>query len=168
MGSATFLGLDRSLLDDEFGFQSGDQRHVIKMSATTITPWGFRLGGTALYQSGLPFSILEQKLAFDQVPPPYESFGSANTSRARLQYPTGQRNDHRNEPQWLFDVKMTKEMNLGRGLNVQLSAEIYNLLNDDTYQIYNADFETGFVINGNNSARRFFGRRYQLGMKLAF
>ena len=38
------LGDDRSLLEDEKGFQSYDQRHVVKVNATTITPWGFRLG----------------------------------------------------------------------------------------------------------------------------
>ena len=32
------LGDDRSLLEDEVGFQSNDRRHVVKLNATTITP----------------------------------------------------------------------------------------------------------------------------------
>ncbi len=75
-------------------------------------------------------------------------------SRNRQQYPTGHRNDQRNDSYWNFDLKFTKELNLGRGLNMQLSAEIFNLLNDGTYQIYNNPvFETGYQINGINSAR---------------
>jgi hypothetical protein len=163
-----FIGLDQSLLDDEYGYQSNDQRHVVKLSATTITPWGFRLGGRVLWQSGLPYSILEQDLSFDAVPPAYLTLGSYNPARNRLQYPTGVRNSERNDSQWLLDLKLTKEMNLGRGLNLQLAAEIFNVLDDGTYQVYNPNFETGFQINGNNDARFEFGRRWQLGMRLAF
>lgn len=162
-----FLGLDRSILDNEYGFQSSDQRHVVKVLATTITPWGFRLGGTATWQSGLPYSLLEQKLAFDKVPWPYliQSFRPA---RNRLEYPTGVRNSGRNDSQWLFDLKLTKELNLARALNLQFSAEVFNVLDDATYEIYNPDLETGYRINGVNNARREFGRRWQLGARIAF
>jgi hypothetical protein len=163
-----FLGLDASTLDDEFGWQSNDQRHVVKMSATTITPWGFRLGGTLSWQSGLPYSLLSQRLSFDTVPQAYGSLGSYNPARFRLQYPTGQRNDQRNDSYWLFNAKLTKELNLGRGVNMQLSAEVFNLFNEGVYQVYNPDFESGFQINGTNDARRLFGRRWQVGFKLAF
>lgn len=163
-----FLGLDSSRLDDEFGFQSSDQRHVVKFIATTITPWGFRLGGTASWQSGLPYSILHQTQAFDATPQAYGSLGSFSPSRIRLQFPTGVRNDQRNTSYFLFDLKFTKELNLGRGVNMQISAEVFNILNEGVYQVYNPDLETGFQINGVNNARRLFGRRWQVGFKLAF
>ena len=89
-------------------------------------------------------------------------------ARPRLQYPTGVRNSERNPSQWLLSAKVTKEMNVGQRVNLQLSAEVFNLLNDGTYQIYNPDLELGRQINGVNAARREFGRRWQLGVKLAF
>jgi hypothetical protein len=126
------LGDDRSLLQDEAGFQSYDQRHVVKLSATTITPWGFRLGSNVSWQSGLPFSIIEERISFNQNQPSYGTLSSANSPQRRQLYPSGQRNDERNKPYWNVDVKFTKEMNLGRGLNMQISAEVFNLLNDGT------------------------------------
>ena len=68
----------------------------------------------------------------------------------------------------MLDLKFTKEFNLGRGLNMQLSAEIFNLLNDGSYEVYNPNLETGFQINGIDNARFEFGRRWQLGMRLSF
>ena len=120
--------------------------------------------------SGLPYSILTQELAFDATPPPYLEIGDYSPARNRLQYPKDGRgrNSERNDSQWLVNLNFTKEMNLGRGLNLQLSAEIFNLLNDGTYQIYNPNFETGFQVNGINSFQFEFGRSWQLGVKMAF
>ena len=137
------------------------------MVATTITPWGIRIGGSATWQSGLPYSVLRQRLSFDPVPWPYV-VRTFRPARNRLLYPTGVRNSQRNDSQWLLDLKLTKELHLAQRLNMQLSVEVFNLLNDGTYEVYNPDFETGFQINGVNNARREFGRRWQLGMKLAF
>lgn len=161
------LGDDRSLLTDETGFQSYDQRHVVKFNATTITPWGFRLGGAISWESGLPYSLLSQEISFDQAPPVIGNLGG-NSGRQRRQYLTGVRNDQRNESYWNVDAKFTKEMNLGRGLNMQLSAEVFNLLNDGTVLIYNPATLSGEQINGRNIDTRRFGRNWQLGIKLAF
>jgi hypothetical protein len=161
------LGDDRSLLEDEKGYQSYDQRHVVKVNATTITPWGFRLGGAITWQSGLPYSLLNQKLAYDAIPPTLADYGGGST-RSRQQYVTGRRNDQRNVPYWNVDMKLTKEMNVGRGLNLQFSAEVFNLLNDGTYMVYNPQTETGQQINGRNVSVRRFGRQWQLGVKMAF
>ena len=53
-------------------------------------------------------------------------------------------------------------------MNLQLDAEIFNLLNDDTYNVYNTFSKSGQQINGTNDATRRFGRQYQIGMRLAF
>ncbi|HXV77380.1 MAG TPA: TonB-dependent receptor [Candidatus Polarisedimenticolaceae bacterium] len=161
------LGDDRSLVSDEQGFQAYDQRHVVKFNATTITPWGFRLGGAISWQSGLPYSLLTRRQAFDAVPPQYGTLGSAAV-RPRTTYPSGTRNDQRNDSYWNVDVKLTKELRVGRGVGLQLSAEVFNLLNDGTYLIYDPVSQTGEQINGNNVAIRRFGRRWQLGARVAF
>jgi hypothetical protein len=162
-----FLGDDQSTREDEEGFQSTDQRHVVKIAATTITPWGIRLGGTVVWQSGLPYSLLSQGRAFDALPPTLGSFGSLEP-RPRTVYPSGARNDQRNTSYWDFNVKATREFNARGGVNLQLSAEIFNLLNEGTYQVYNPFLETGFQLNGNNDAYRRFGRRFQLGLRVSF
>jgi len=53
-------------------------------------------------------------------------------------------------------------------MNLQLTAEIFNLLNDNAYIIYNPFLNYGQQLNGANDAYRRFGRQYQLGMRLAF
>ena len=51
-------------------------------------------------------------------------------------------------------------MNIGKR-NLQLTAEIFNLLNDDTLKIFRQT-------NGNNAQVRRFGRQFQIGARLAF
>ena len=162
------LGDDRSLVEDEQGFQSYDQRHVVKVNATTITPWGFRLGGTVAWQSGLPYSLVLRSAAFDAIPPTYGTLDGRGGVRIRSVYPSESRNDQRNDSYWDVNASFIKEFSFGRSLNMQLSIEVFNLLNDGTYQVYNPALELGEQINGTNVAVRRFGRQWQLGMKFAF
>jgi hypothetical protein len=161
------IGNDPSLIDSVRGFQSYDQRHVVKLNATAATAWGIRLGTSVTWQTGLPYSILLEETS-DDILPPSTSVFLAPGSRLRQSYPTGVRNDQRNTSYWNVDLKATKEILLGRRMNLQISAEVFNALNDDTYMIYNPFFENGVRINGVNEAVRRFGRRWQLGARLAF
>ena len=94
--------------------------------------------------------------------------GATGAVRTRTRYITGTRNDQRNTSYWDVNLKLTKEFTVGRQLNLQLSAEVFNALNDGTYIIYDPISQTGEQINGTNGAIRRFGREWQLGMKLAF
>ena len=162
------LGDDRSTLDDEKGYQSFDVRHAVKFNATTVTPWGFRLGGAVQWQSGLPYSIEVRRVSSSTSLPIYATVFGQPYTRQRIAYPTHQRNDQRNGGYWNFDAKFVKEMNLGKGTNLQLTAEIFNLFGENTYRVYNNFTNSGAQINGTNEAQRRFGRQYQLGMRLAF
>ncbi len=156
------LGDDRSLLKDERGFLSYDQRHVVKVNATTYVPWwgGFRFGMAAQWQSGLPYSLQASRPSMDAVPP--QVAGLANPeARFRIRFLTGQRNDQRNEGWWNFDVHVAKEKNLRGGVQLQVTADIFNLLNDNSLRIFNQ-------VNGFNAAVRRFGRQFQVGFRLAF
>ena len=64
-------------------------------------------------------------------------------------------------PTWNINVNAAKEFNLKRGMNLQLRAEIFNLLNEDTMTI---------LANSNeaNVWFRDFGRSFQLSTRLAF
>jgi outer membrane receptor protein involved in Fe transport len=162
------LGDDRSTIEDEQGFQAYDQTHFVKVTATTVTPWGLRIGGSLSWQSGLPFSVLTRRVAFDAKAPPLGTLAPAETRRTRTTYDTGQRNDQRNEAFWNLDLKLTKEFNIGRKLNMQVSAEVFNAFNDGTYQIWNPITQTGERVNGVDTANNRFGRQWQLGVRFAF
>ena len=128
---------------------------------------GIRLGTSLSWQSGLPYSVLLQDFSFDTNAPVTAAFGGEQ-SRVRQQYVTGERNDQRNSAYWNVDLKATKELALGKGLNFQVSAEVFNLLDDDTYRVFNPFLERGVQVNGLNEAVRFFGRTWQLGMRMSF
>jgi len=161
------IGNDPAVIDDEAGFQSYDQRHVIKWQATKQTPWGIRLGSTVTWESGLPFSLLRRRFSIDTLSPTLGNFGS-NEPRLRVQYPTGQRNDQRNISTWTIDLKATREFTVGARMNMQLALEIFNVLNEGTYKVYNIFREEGRQINGINEAYREFGRRFQLSARVSF
>jgi hypothetical protein len=139
----------------------------VKLNATTITPWGFRLGTALTWQSGLPYSIINQQGTLDAVPPDLGNLGIPST-RPRSTFPTGVRNSARNVSWWNIDLKFTKEMNVGKGMNLQLSTEVYNLLDERVYQVYNPQNESGQQINGRNEAIITLGRRFLLAGKLTF
>lgn len=160
------LGDDRSTLQDEKGYQSYDVRHAVKINATAITPWGFRIGGAINWQSGLPYSLLVRRVSASTALP-YYNFGNTFYT-TRTAYVTHQRNDQRNASAWNFDAKFVKEINLPKGMNLQLTADIFNLFGENTYIVYNQFLKSGQQINGTNDAYRRFGRQYQLGMRLAF
>ena len=162
------LGDDRSTLEDEKGYLSYDRRHSLKVNATCLTPWGFRVGGTALWESGLPYSLLFRNTSQSNTLPPYEDVITQPFTSVRTRYKTHQRNDQRNPSAWLFNVKLVKEINLPKGMNLQLDAEIFNLLGDNTYSVYNLFLNSGQQVNGTNEATQRFGRTYQLSMRLAF
>ena len=85
--------------------------------------------------------------------PPYGEFSQPFTS-VRTRYVTHQRNDQRNPSAWNFDVKIVKEINLPKGMNLQLDGAIFNLLNEDTYSVYNNFTKSGQQVNGTNDAQR--------------
>ena len=154
------LGNERNLREDERGFVAFDQRHVFKLNAVTITRWGFRLGGAVRWESGLPYSQLFSKLTVFSVPPLYQELGD-RAVRTRLRYLTRQRNDQRNPSFWNLDARVGKEFKLGKSTYMQLTAEVFNVLNDGTLRLTEQ-------VNGTNSGERRFGRRFQLGLRLAF
>ena len=125
-------------------------------------------GGTARWQSGLPYSVQIRSTSRDATPPAYRALGAGSPVTQRMTYPSHRRNDQRNVPYWTFDLRATKEMNLGRGLNVQFAVEVFNLLNDGTNRVYNSQREAGRQVNGVNEEEPLFGRRWQLGVKMAF
>ncbi|MBZ5640102.1 MAG: TonB-dependent receptor [Acidobacteriia bacterium] len=163
----SYLGDDPANREAERGYLSYDQRHVVKVNATTITPWGFRFGASANWMSGLPYSILQVGPSLDSVPSVYPSIIGGGM-RNRTRYATGRRNDQRNRPSLTLNVKLDKEFNLSRGQNLQISLDVFNLLDDRNYRIYNPQLGYGRQLNERNDATVTPGRQYQVGLRLAF
>ena len=155
------LGNSLAVRDAERSHLDFDQRHLLNVTMTTLTSWGWRLGGRVRYESGLPFSVV-QKL--EKVPfhlPPEFQVGYPGALQTLFVYTTGRRNDQRNEGFWTFDARVTREFDLGRDVLVQLSADVFNLLDDDT--LIQED-----RVDGAFEGTRRFGRQYQLGARVQF
>ncbi len=153
------LGNDPTTAKDEEGFLAYDQRHAVKVNATTVTPWGVRLGGRILWESGLPYSVLVTGKEPNAVKPPPLALGLAE-QRDRLIYPSKRRNDQRNEAFWTFDAQVSRDWTLRRA-TFSLTAEVFNLLNDHSLRLYD-------VTNDQRNGVRRFGRRWQLSTRLSF
>jgi len=153
-------GNERNLREDEWGPLAFDQRHVVRVSAVSLTPWGFHLGGTLRWESGLPFSELTSRLTAFNVPLDYGGLGD-KAVEYRLRYPTGRRNDQRNPSYWTVDLRAAREIRFSRRVELQLTAEVFNLLDDRTLR---HDDRVDKVLN----AVRRSGRRWQLGTRLRF
>lgn len=161
------LGNDRSLLADEQGYLAYDQRHVVKLQAAGDLRGGLRLGAAVTWQSGLPYSIIVSRPSYDAAPPYFGNL-AAPEPKVRYVYPTGQRNDQRNPGTWNVDVRLEKNWVLGRGVRILASLEVFNLLNDGAYIIFNPTLGYGQNLDGANEATRRFGRQFQLGFRLSF
>ena len=144
------------------------QRHVFRLAATSVLPHAFRIGTFVRWQSGLPYSILAQQRTLDPLPLLTRQLGPP-IPRSRQRYPTGERNDQRNAAYWNVDLRLAKELRLGSGLDMQLSVDVFNLLNDGAYQVYDAVYGHAQNVNEiNQNARLRFGRRWQLGLRLSY
>ncbi len=147
------LGNDPATVEDEFGPLSFDQTHRIVFNAVTFLPGNQNIGGTVQWASGLPFSLVRQNLSAD-------SFGSFFF---RTTFPTEQRNDQRNEGQWLINLAYRKNFVFGK-TSAAVGVEVRNLLNEDNLTIFQVDTDRFLGVN----AVRDFGRTWQLSFEFHF
>lgn len=164
---AQTLGNDRSLLEDERGYLSYDQRHVVKLQVVGYAPGEVALGASVTWQSGLPYSLLTEQVAQDSTPPYYGDL-AAPEAQTRTVYVTGRRNDQRNEAFWSVDLRVEKAFRLERGVVLRATAEVFNALNEGTYTVWNTALGYGRNLDGKNEAYTTFGREWQLGLRVTF
>jgi hypothetical protein len=154
------LGNERNLFEQEHGFLSFDQRHVVKINAMKLARWGIQLGGVVRWESGLPFSVIQSRATIWARSPLY--LGAGDKSRDfRFRYPSGVRNDERNPSFWTVDMRLAKEFRLNQRVHTQLTLETFNMLNDRTLRI---DDRIDSTLGGT----RRFGRQFQLGLRVGF
>ncbi len=107
-----------------------------------------------LWESGTPFSVTRRLNDLD----------STGNSSFRAFYPTGARNDQRNETFWKIDGRVEKSFIMGR---VQGAAYLIaeNLLDQDRLVIFSNNVEP---VGGRLTAVRAFGRSFELGCSFSF
>jgi hypothetical protein len=147
------LGNDPGTAEDEFGFLSFDQTHVVKFNAVTFLPGDQSVGASIQWSSGLPYSEIRVRNSGDN----FDSFFLRTT------YPTSQRNDQRNEGRWNVDLNYRKNFTFGK-YHASVGVEVQDLLNSDDLRITSVDNTRFLGLN----AFRDFGRRWQLSMEFNF
>ncbi|MGD8377114.1 MAG: TonB-dependent receptor [Acidobacteriota bacterium] len=147
------LGNDPGTVDDEYGPLAYDQTHQVKFSAVMLLPRAQRVGCSVLWASGTPYSIIRERDSADF----FHSFYFRTT------YPTGQRNDQRNEAFWTVNVSYQKSFRFGR-VDGGFGVEVVNLLSSDDATV---DTEEPTQLLGLEATRR-FGRRWQLSVAFHF
>lgn len=179
------LGDDPTIADDEAGPLSFDQTHVVKFYGRMFVPYGggFRLGGILRWESGLPYSVYEDRSVLD-FPTDLSAgetamYGVSPLTRGsetrRTTYPTGQRNDRRNPSYWTVDVNFQKELYV-KSVKTSLQLDVFNLLNDDTIQYLGVlrsvasvgPLGEARVYSDTPYAVRRPGRSFQLAVRMSF
>jgi hypothetical protein len=179
------LGNDPSTVESEYGPLDFDQRHVIKLSASTFLPRDWQLGVAASWSSGLPYSVISRFFAADNVD--YQQFrtrfGFTDVVLNEEEEPvrtfrTLSRNSERNHPVYDFNVRAKKSFVIGR-TSAALFIEVFNLLNSDDLRVVSFQPNPGGSGLGEGEvgtagthlqldATRRFGRRYQIGFQFSF
>jgi hypothetical protein len=174
------LGDDPSMAEYEEAYLDYDQRHVIKFNAVAFLPGDWRLGGTILWSSGLPYSYVNH----------FNDADDAGYFQSRLifghlgadggGFTSERRNIHRNPASYLINARIMKSFVVGKSA-ASAFLEIYNLLNSDNLRVYQVEQvprkviflsplgppvfipATSFLVG-----ERDFGRRFQVGFQIDF
>ena len=67
-----------------------------------------------------------------------------------------------------MDLRVTKEIWIGRVVSLRWRIDLLNALDDRSYRIYPGERAYGRSINGFDDATSRFGRRYLVGLEIDF
>jgi outer membrane receptor protein involved in Fe transport len=156
-------GDDPTLTEYEPGYLDYDQRHVAKFHAIANLPGDWRIGGTAQWASGLPFSVIDQFDAQDDVGyrQSRRRFGHTDPIEG---FQTERRNFHRNPATYTLNARAQKNFIIGK-MDASAFFEVFNLLNSDSLRVYTIEPDLRGL---QSDAERRFGRRFELGIQLSF
>jgi hypothetical protein len=132
-------GPGRQLWNFKYGNLRGDRRNNVKLNGTYNLPWHATTGAFFTYQSGQPYQ-LESVL-------PYRALTGSTSDTARYAEPAGHRfSPAHNQVDWNY----TQNFPLPRGLNFQVSADVFNVFNNQTG--YNYETRIGSAVAPNLNA----------------
>jgi outer membrane receptor protein involved in Fe transport len=104
-----------NIAEQAFVPNAGDEEHRVVVNGIVDLPWGFRVSGLATYSSGLPYFIIDATEGFQP-------------DRIRLGH-------FRDAPGYLqVDLRLQKIFPVFNGAELVLSAEVFNLFNENIWQ----------------------------------
>ena len=102
------------------------------------------------------------------MPPPLRSTVGVTLSDPTLEYVSGVRNDNRNDSRWLVDVRLARPFRVGQDVVLTPSIDVLDLFDEASYTVFNPDLGIGVRVGPSDAARRDFGRRWQVGLRISF
>jgi len=129
-------GPGRQLWDNKYGNLRGDRRNNLKLNSTYALPWQATSGLFFVYQTGQPYQ-LESVL-------PYRQFTTSSSDTNRYAEPAGTRTS---PSHYQFDFNYTQNFRLPYGLNFQLAADVFNILNKQTGYNFETRIGTGTAVS---------------------
>jgi hypothetical protein len=111
----------RQLWNFRDGRLRGDRPHMLKLYGFHALPWNASVGAFAFAQSGHPWEVWSYE--------PYIELTNSTSDTARFAEPAGSR---RTDPHYQLDLNYTQNINLTGRLNLQVSADVFNVFNKQT------------------------------------
>ena len=111
----------RQLWNFRDGRLRGDRPHMFKIYGFRALPWKANIGAFAFAQSGHPWEMWSYE--------PYIALTTNTSDTSRFAEPAGSR---RTDPHYQLDLNYTQNVSLGSRLNLQLSADVFNVFNKQT------------------------------------
>jgi outer membrane receptor protein involved in Fe transport len=119
LSAAGGYGRDPNDLINAFGPTATNSTHSVKLSTAYAAPWGIHMGGRYSYESGRPYGRLII----------VRGMGAGQGDVTILAEPRGAyRLPNVND----FQVRLDKDISLGRNRRLRLSMDVFNIFNSDT------------------------------------
>jgi hypothetical protein len=176
----SILGDDPAMAEYEEAYLDYDQRHVVKFNAVAFLPGDWRLGGTILWSSGLPYSYVNHFNDADDAGYYQNRLIFGRLGAEGVGFTPETRNLHRNPASYLINTRVMKSFVVGKSA-ASAFLEVYNLLNSDSLRVYQVEQvplrliylsplgppviipPTSLLVG-----ERDFGRRFQVGFQIDF
>jgi hypothetical protein len=163
-------GDDPRLFEKEYSVLSYDRTHVLNISGNVNLPYDVQVGWSGNYQTGTPYSQLftiNQRSIDD---------GLFEQNQLRDLTYVGGKNSLRLPSQTNLDLHLQKNFDL-KFAEIQLLGDVFNIFDEDTsvkvnqsvtYNDFDGDGDNEFSPTFGKATERRYGRRFQLGAKVAF
>jgi len=166
--ATTSYPFDQYHLDIDWGPSNFDATHKFVASATYELPYGFLVSGIWIMRSGFPYTALDGRDT--------NGDGQSGNEYALIETSDGQyfrysRNSFRQPYFRNFDMRLAKSFGLGRGMDIEIIFDVFNLFNEANWYTTNWN-----LVDRNGNIDDSFGelnevgnpRSYQLGARFRF
>lgn len=149
-----FSPVDGRRIEDEYGPSSNDARHTFAGNMNLDLPFGFKLGASGRFRSGVPFDTITGT--------------DDNQDLVTNDRPAGvPRNSRREGSNWTVDARLTRVFRTGR-VSVEPVVEAFNVLNHPSRGFYENNLLSPNYGNPTQTIVGFRPRQLQLGVRLDF